>query len=93
MITLLSILVILSVLGIVATVAAVISDGYRPIRTDWSRVPRRRASPADTTTPDDEPVPAVAPASVEVTPDPAVHVVEPRFRAVRKTPRAAHRLP
>ncbi|WDG18295.1 hypothetical protein [Microbacterium sp. Clip185] len=41
---------ILSIVAIVATVIAVARDGYGPVRTDWSRLPDHRDSPATPTT-------------------------------------------
>ncbi|MFT4307310.1 MAG: hypothetical protein QM604_10515 [Microbacterium sp.] len=48
MIVFLSILGVLAVVGVAATVVALLTDGYGPVATDWSRVRER----------DDDPEPA-----------------------------------
>jgi len=81
MITFLSILGILALLGAIASLGALLTDGYRPVPTDWSRVRERRDEP--------ELDPIVAPTPVAPTRTvAAAHAARPR----RRTRGAARRV-
>ncbi|WP_159501960.1 hypothetical protein [Microbacterium sp. 18062] len=50
---------VLALLGVIGTIVALRSDGYGPVRTDWTRLPDRPSTPA---TPDAAQAAAAAPA-------------------------------
>ena len=83
MVTFLSILGILALLGIVATLAAVLTDGYRPVPTEWNRIHDRG---------DDLPPVTTEPEHAAVEETGAAHRADPvasRRRSARRTRRGA----
>ncbi len=76
---------IISIVAIVATVIAVARDGYGPVRTDWSRLPDHRDSPA-TPTPSAAPTPPVRGTRVATPAPEAPHIASPERDATPAAP-------